>query len=239
MSRVTTALGRIRRGSADDEGFTVVEMVVVIFILGVVLAMVQGALIMAQRNTSAAKTRLDQVGSGKVAIEAMSRTLRTAVRPSQLSATCSSCDSLAAFMAGDARSVRFYANIDNPNNIIGPSKVSYSVTSSGDLVETIQPPNAHAVGDYDYQYCTPGAGGCTVYTRTLARAIVPGATLFTFYDASGAAFAASSLSAAELAAVDQVDIFVTIKETTTANSTTFTQRVGLPNADAFAQTTST
>lgn len=239
MTVLRAALGRIRDRRADDAGFTVVEMVVVIFILGIVLAMVQGALIMAQRNTSAAKTRLDQVGSGKVAIEAMSRSLRTAVRPSQLSATCSSCDTLAAFMSGDSRSVNFYANIDNPNNIIGPSKVSYSVTSSGDLVETIQPPNAHAAGDYNYQYCTPGASGCTVYKRVLARKIPSTATLFTYYDASGAAITTLPLTTAALSAVDQVDIFVTIQETSTASSTTFTQRVALPNADAFAQTTTT
>lgn len=235
MTALRTALHR--RTTKADGGFTVVEMVVVVFILGVVLAMVQGALLMAQHNTGDTKTRLDQVGSGKTAIEAMSKTLRTAVRPSQLSATCSGCEALAAFMSGDARSVKFYANIDNPNNVVGPSKVSYSITSDGDLVETIQPPNAHAPTDFNYQYCTPGAPGCEVFSRTLATGIPAGSRLFTYYDASGTALPNGTLSAAQLAGVDQVDVVVTVKASPVHSSTTFTQRVALPNADAFAQTT--
>lgn len=224
------------RTSRGDGGFTVVEMVVVVFILAVVLAMVQGALLMAQHNTGDTKTRLDQVGNGKTAIEAMSKTLRTAVRPSQLSATCSGCEALAAFMSGDARSVRFYANINNPNNIVGPSKVSYEVTEAGELVETIQPPNPHAANDFNYQYCTPGPG-CEVFTRTLATDVPDDTNLFTYYDASGAALPQGTLTAAQLAAVDQIDVVVTVKASPAHSSTTFTQRVALPNADAFAQTT--
>jgi hypothetical protein len=139
--------------------------------------MVMTVIIAAQKNVNGNSARLDQIQQGKVAMESMSKTLRTAVRPSQLNATCTGCDQ-AAFLQGNARSVQFYANINNPANILGPSRVSYTVDNSGVLRETLQAPNPHAANDYNYQYCTPGPG-CTVISRVLARGVSLNKTMFT------------------------------------------------------------
>ena len=224
----------MRQLKRSDEGVTLIEMVVVIAILSGVLAMVMTVIIAAQKNVNGNSARLDQIQQGKVAMESMSKTLRTAVRPSQLNATCIGCDQ-AAFLQGNARSVQFYANINNPANIVGPSRVSYTVSNSGVLTETLQAPNVHSATDYNYQYCTPGPG-CTVISRVLARGVSLNKTMFTYYDASNNTFSTLPLASADLPRVDSIDIIVNVSSSAQVSSTTFTQRVTLPNADAVQQT---
>ena len=167
----------------SDGGYTLVELVVVIFVLGIVLAGVQTTLIMTQKTVSQNAQRLDQNAQAKTAMDSMSRILRTAVLPSQLNAT-GTTGTAAAFIQGTATSVQFYADLNNDANTIGPSRVTY-VISSGVLTETIQAPNAHAVGDYNYQYCTPGPGCNTVVSRVLARNVQTANPLFTYYAKNG------------------------------------------------------
>lgn len=231
----------LRRRSSDpggDAGFTLTEVIITIFILGIVLAGVQTALIMTQRTVSDQSNRVDQTQQGRQAIESVTKNLRTAVLPSQLNATCTGCSNLAAFIQGTPTSVQFYANINNDNNIIGPSRVSYSVDASNQLIETVQAPNAHAASDYNYQYCAPGPG-CVVKTRVLARNMVPGQTVFTYYDTSGVSLGSATLNATALSLVDSVDVVISTRQGSSSRvpATTFASRVTLPNADAIAETT--
>jgi prepilin-type N-terminal cleavage/methylation domain-containing protein len=220
----------------DQSGFTLIEMVVVIGILGSVLAMVQSTSIMAFKDVGTNATRLDQAQQSKTGVESMSKVLRTAVLPSQLLGSCSLCN-LAAFLQGTTSSVSFYANVNNPNNTIGPSKASYTVDSGARLVEVIQPPNAHAVTDTDYQYCVASASTCTTdKTRVVAYGVTGLATLFTYYDKGGAVLT-PPLDATELTQVDSIDIVLTIKRTVSVKGTTLTQRVTLPNADSVVDNT--
>jgi len=224
--------GRHRQG-----GYTLVELVVVIFVLGIVLAGVQTTLVITQRTVGQNVERLDQAAQAKVAMDSMSRILRTAVLPSQLNATGTS-GSAAAFIQGTATSVQFYANLNNDANTIGPSRVSYIVTN-GVLTETIQAPNAHAVGDYNYQYCTPGPG-CPVSSRVLARNVQSANAIFTYYAKNGSQFTDATLTAAELASVDSIDLLITVQSAAnqSIHGSTLTTRVTLPNADSVAQPTS-
>jgi prepilin-type N-terminal cleavage/methylation domain-containing protein len=243
MSRMRALLEKARRhgrrGRHGDGGYTLVELVVVIFVLGLVLAGVQTTLIMTQKTVAQNGQRLDQNAQAKTAMDSMSRILRTAVLPSQLNAT-GTTGSAAAFIQGTATSVQFYANLNNDANTVGPSRVTYTVTS-GTLTETIQAPNAHAVGDYNYQYCTPGAAGCnTVVTRVLARNVQTGNAIFTYYAKNGTQFTDPTLTAAELASVDSIDLLISVKSTPnqSIHGSTLTMRVTLPNADSVAQPTS-
>jgi len=225
---------RLRAGYGDD-GFTLTELLVTVFVLGILLAGVQTTLIFTQRTVGQQSIRIDQEQQTRLAMEAITKTLRTAVLPSQLNGTCSSCN-LAAFIQGTPTKVQFYANINNDANVIGPSQVSYVVNSSNQLVETIQAPNAHAASDYNYQYCTPGPG-CVVATRVLAYNIVPGSTIFTYYDQAGTSLGTGTLNASDLALVDSMDVVVSVSDSAASKvpPTTFTARVSLPNADAIAQ----
>ncbi|HTY72455.1 MAG TPA: prepilin-type N-terminal cleavage/methylation domain-containing protein [Actinomycetes bacterium] len=232
-----TMLHALRRRLHGDRGLTLVEMVVVTAILGVVLAMVQVTTVTAEKDVGSNATRLDEVQQAKVAMDSMSKNLRTSVLPSQLNGTCSGCDS-AAFIAGDVRSVQFYANLNNNANVVGPSQVSYSVSSTGVLTEYVHGPNPHAATDYNYQYtCTAGTTGCVVYTRVLARHVVTSQVLFTYYDASGAPIS-PPLDATELPSVDSIDIVLKLQQTPAVAPVTLTERVALPNADAVAQASS-
>jgi prepilin-type N-terminal cleavage/methylation domain-containing protein len=232
---VSSLVARLRGRLTGQGGFTLVEMIVVTIILGVVLAAVQTTLIMTNKTVGQNATRVDQTQQAKVAVDSMTRTLRTAVLPSQLNGTCASCNA-AAFIQGTKNSVQFYANINNDSNAIGPSRVSYVVNANGELVETIQPPNAHAANDFNYTYCTPGPG-CIVSTRVLARGVPTGLAVFTYYDHAGNVMTSSTLSATDLAQVDSIDVVVQVKSApgVTPPATTMVTRVTLPNADAIAQ----
>ena len=226
-------------GSEPDRqaGYTLVELVVVIFVLGLVLAGVQTTLIMTERTVGQNTERVDQSSQATTAINSMSRNLRTAVLPSQLNAT-GTTGTAAAFIQGTATSVQFYADLNNDANTIGPSQVSYIVTG-GVLTETVQAPNAHAVGDYNYQYCTPGPG-CPVTKRVLARNVQTTNPIFTYYAKNGTKFTDATLTSAELASVDSMDLMITVLSSPnqSIHGSTLTTRVTLPNSDSVAQPTS-
>ncbi len=230
--------------ATDDRGVTLIEMLVVISILGTVLAIVTEGLIVSQRTLGDNATRLNGLSQTNVAVEAMTRVLRTAILPSQVQATCSGCD-VAAFIKGDTRYVEFYANVDNDGILptsgttdYGPRRVTYSVDAQGVLTETVQKPNVHAYNDFDYQYCTPGPS-CPVRQRVLARDVEDG-TLFTYYDRTGATIATPLQSAvSRLKAVDSIDLVIRVKPSDRTDSATVTARVTLPNADSLIQPTPT
>jgi prepilin-type N-terminal cleavage/methylation domain-containing protein len=218
-----------------DEGLSLIEMVVVTLILGVVLAMVQQTTIQAQKELSGNSSRLDQLQQSKVAMESMSKVLRTSVLPTQLDGTCPLC-ATAAFLSGDVRSVQFYANINNDSNVIGPSQVSYIVAADGTLTEYIHGPNPHAANDYNYQYtCVKPTVGCVVNTRILARHVDTTQPMFTYYDASGTAISPMPLNGAALKLVDSIDVVIRVKVSKKIQAVTLTQRVTLPNADAVQE----
>lgn len=238
----------------QDSGVTLIEMLVVVTILGTVLAIVTEGLIVAQRTMTDNSTRLDGLAQTGVAVEGMTRVLRTAILPSQIQATCSGCD-VAAFIAGDAKSVQFYANVNNDGILptsgttdLGPRRVTYTVSNSASdcgsttatpcLVEKVQKPNVHAVTDFNFQYCTPGPG-CPVSTRVLARNVVSG-TVFTYYDRTGAIIVPPLQSAtSKLKAVDAIDLVVQVQPSDRTRPATVTARVTLPNADSLIQPTPT
>ena len=234
-----TRIARIRRLVRRDEtGVTLVELMIVMVILGAIMGIATTAMITSTRTMGNNSQRLSEVSQTKVAVEGMSRVLRTAIMPSLLNGTCTDCP---AFITGDGRTVQFYANIDNtppPSSGYtqsGPRKVTYTATTGGVLTETVQLPNSHLVTDYNYQYCTPGTG-CPVRTRTLARNIPSAATLFTYYDKAGATIATPlQSSTSRLSAVDSIDIMLPVQISNRVETSTVTTRVTLPNADSIEQ----
>ena len=228
-----------------DEGISLVELLVTMMVMGVIVAATATLVIGAQRTNSQTIARLDQVESARNAVERMSRTLRASVMPSQLLSSCAGCTE-DAFVRGEDYEVQFYANIDNPRNTVGPSRVTYAVaeTASGvaDLVQTIQIPNSPTPTATGYQYCDPIADtgpACQsrVQTMTIARGVLVDTArpMLTYYSADGPlATSGGALSAVDLARVLAVELQVVVQQQTSqrAQPTTYIQRILLPNAQA-------
>jgi prepilin-type N-terminal cleavage/methylation domain-containing protein len=242
-------LSALRRRTRQDAGFTLAEMAVVIGILGLIMAMAQGALIATSKTVAGDQVRNDQTQQAKVAVESMSKTLRTAILPTQLSATCGTVCNLTAFIQGDANYVIFYANLNNDYTVAaspgltdeGPSKVSYYL-QSGDLWETIRRPDMHGPSVSMYTYtCIQGTTGCTVQDRLLAKRVGTTRPIFSYYQKDGATLIATPLevSTVRLAAVDSIDIFLSVKLSGQTKGSSVTIRVQLPNVDSLSVPTPT
>jgi len=235
----------------DDDGTSLVEMLVSMALFLVVLVTVTSLTINFTRANAANISRQDQIDSARTAIEAMSKSLRTSVKPSQLASTCGTACSVDAFLVGQDDRVQFYANLDNAGNVVGPSRVTYWV-DGGVLKERIQIPFSYSPST-GYAYCDPSAAGATaaclatVSDRSLAAGIVTtGAPVFRYFKAgTDAALDPSatggSLSTDDLGNLVAVELTVTVQapNATKADPSTYIQRVYLPNAQAAINTEAT
>jgi hypothetical protein len=210
-------------------------------LVGVLVTMVTAG----QRVSAGVKERLDQDNSATLAMEHVSRNLRTAVLQSQLTTACTlaACTD-SAFLLGSPTSVQFYADVDNPKNSIGPSRVTYQVVG-GVLTESIQRPDSPTPDATGYHYCTPGPT-CAVRTVTLATGVDTTNAVFTYYTAAAPTTAMAMgtgnvLAAAQLKTVDSIDVNLTVLLPGGANvaGASLVQRVALPNADSVVRTDGT
>jgi prepilin-type N-terminal cleavage/methylation domain-containing protein len=236
---------RKSRAHRDDDGFSLAELLSTLVIMGVLTTIVSTMFITSLKASQSNAGRLEQQNWGRTAMESMSRVIRTAVLPSSLAAC--SCGSAVAFISGTPNSMSFYADIDNANNTIGPSQVTISVdTVTGDLVQMTQPPDAGSgasAGGYTWTACTYQAAGCLKRGKLLAKGVLAPVTapyLFTYY-LHGDPTPYGTVTALQLGNVDAVDILMKIKLTSSAKaaSSTFVQRVSLPNVDTVIEATDT
>ena len=220
-------------GGGHERGMTLVELMVTITLTSTVVAVVAGGLVTATQLMGSNSLRLQEVGENQVAIEAMTKTMRTAVEPRLLGAASEA----AAFIQGDAKQVAFYAALSSlvePTGAgmtrYGPVRVSYMLTGD-ELVETYQLPDPHLPTNRDYTYCTAGSTGCEIRTRVVARNVVNvvDGPIFTYYGESGNTLTVP-LSTANLEAVDSIDIVVTSQTAEGSESSTVVSRVSLVNS---------
>jgi len=234
---------------ADDRGTSLTELLVSMMLFSIVLGVVLTLTMGFTRTNSQVLTRQDQVDVARVAAEVMSKKLRTSVMPSQLTTTCAGCTQ-DAFVLGQDFSVQFYANVDNPGNSVGPSRVTYTVTATstgvGTLTEKVQVPDSNIPTSTGYVYCNAEIAGADanckkrLTVRTLAQGVqmTSGAAVFAYFDANGAAMLPSasggSLTASRLSDVYQVELMVRVQSPSgnKVKPTTYIQRVTLPNAQA-------
>jgi prepilin-type N-terminal cleavage/methylation domain-containing protein len=98
------ALRRLGTRRRDDSGFTLVEMLTVTVMLTIVTAVAFGALFATRGTVTGTVARFDQVQQAKSAVEAMTRTLHSAVLPRQVYGTCTACTS--AVVTAEARTLQ-------------------------------------------------------------------------------------------------------------------------------------
>lgn len=246
---------RLRAASEwRDAGTTLTEMVVVMLIMSIVVVTTVSLTISLGRTTAQNSARQDQIDVGRIAVERLSKTARTAVKPSQLQPTCdTACGEVDAFLQGGSYSMKFYANLDNVSNLVGPSQVTYTLattgTDAGVLVEKVQTPDPVAVPGNPpptgYTYCNAEATGATgacksrLTVRRLATGVQTGTPVFTYYQANGDPLpaSASGLTADQLEKVMAIEVQLTVKSPSASapGATTYIQRITLPNAQAILQ----
>ena len=235
---------RRRRPGPLDEGTTLVELLVVIGLLGILTSILSATAILGVRSVDGVQTGLDNATSSEVAMETITKLLRTAVLPGQLGSTCSGCSDNAVISASDKK-VAFYANLDNTSQ--GPRRVTIEVVrdseannGTGVLVVTQQAPTVAADGSYSY--CNPVSSGCPVSVRKVARGLVwPSPQVFTYVTFAGSSVAGSAVPSATLPQISSVDVYLEARSKTAARYTTAAafQRVRLPNAEINARETTT
>ncbi|GAA3821532.1 hypothetical protein CSO01_08280 [Cellulomonas soli] len=230
------------------------ELLVSMILLGVVLIAVTSLSIGFMRTNQQSINRQEQIDSARTATERMAKTLRTAIMPSQLTASCTGACAVDAFVVGQDFTVQFYANLENPGNTVGPSKVTYTVVTGADgvrsLVEKVQVPDSATPTEAGYVYCNAEAAGATpecrahLSTRTLAKGVQITAPLFNYYSAASStplspAASGGSLTVASLSKVLAIELHVTVQlpSSVQAGPTTYIQRITLPNAQAVLPST--
>lgn len=236
------------RTQERDRGTSLVELMVVVLILSIVMIVTVGLTISMQRTTATVMSRQDQIDAGRTAVERMSKVLRTAVKPGKLSSACtgSGCSADAFILAQDF-ALQFYANLNNEGNAVGPSRVSYTVATSGVnagiLIEKVQipDPGSASVG---YTYCDAESTSATtackarLTTQRLAGTVstTSGQPLFSYFDGQGVGLSTGSggLGTAEIGQLLSVEMRITVLSTSASKPlpTTFIQRVLLPNSQA-------
>jgi len=240
---------RRRLALRGESGTSLVELMVSMLILGVVLAATVTLAVGFERTTAQNTARQEQLDSARVASERMSRTVRTAVKPSQLTSCSVTGCAVDAFISGTGLSMSFYANFENPRNSIGPRRVSYTVATTGAdagvLIERMQVPDSPVPTATGYAYCNADAPGATaacrarVTTTRLASGVQTSGSrgVFTYYDDAGSEIPlplGASLTSAQLARVLALELTVVVQSDspTRPGPTTYIQRVTLPNAQA-------
>lgn len=227
-----------------DAGMTLAELLVGTVVAAMVMAAAGTLFEVGMRSNATSTARLTTINQARVSVEAMGRSMRTAVLPSQLD-DAGNTDT--AFLQGEANAVSFYANINNLNNAVGPSRVTYVVDASKRLMQTVQAPLPNPVS-HDFKYCDPTLASCAKAVTVLGEGVDLTVPLFRYYDSTGAVISYAStcpdgnacLAGTALANVDAIDLSLVLRSAgVTIGPTTYLLRVSLPNHDSVIKNVNT
>lgn len=218
MTRMGRLARRVIRNAHDDSGTSLAELSVTMLLLSVIMAVSYQSVASLSEAVAGTDRRVENLGEARHLMKVTSRDLRTATR---LQAGTS------AFVTADAKDVVFYANLNNPTS--GPRRVRIYVDTQTRLIEEVTPPDASSVAP-NYTYLVG-----PVTTRLVGKYVAnaPSQPIFTYYDVNGTELTSVPLNAADLLAVRQVKIALSIRRSTVLNVglTTLENRVRLPNLD--------
>lgn len=200
----------MRRIRGNEEGFTLIEILVVVVLLGIVMGVVYRGLASVESTAAAAEERLINLEEARVLMGTITKDLRTAAR---LSATES------PFLLADGRQVTFYANLSAST---GPKRVNIFIDADDRLVEEVIEPAGTAP---NYTYGSPAE------VRVVGSFVANEASLFTYYDKAGVQLTNIPLSDADRKKVHAIEVSISIRKESLEPTlaTTLINRVRLPN----------
>lgn len=170
-----------RSGAPADAGVTVAELVVAMMILVVVMLGVAATTQGVERTDRESTRRVDDTAEAQYALQLLSRAVARAVVPTSLGGSART-----AVLVSEPDALMLYANLDNPGNAVGPSRVEYALDDGVLTQITRRPvegdPATYCADDED----TPECEG-RVTRLVLARNLRNGADepLFAYRDAAG------------------------------------------------------
>lgn len=217
----------LRRRADGQAGFSLPELMVTIGVLSIVLTAVGTVFVGSLKSVRLVRERTVTAADARIALEAVTRTLRVAVRPD---------GEAAALTLATGSAVTFYSVINRTGTTAAqlPSKVEYSWdgTCLNEAVTPARTLTAPASGGPFYAWDTGRTSKCLVRTSV--------APAFAYYttpqissggvDVTAMSVPVGGLSATDLAVVQSVQVSLAIKvpggET---NGTTVMDRVTLNN----------
>lgn len=199
---------------SDESGLTLVEAIITTGLFVMVMAIVLGSVIGVVRKVSDTSRRSEDLGEARVAVDAATKDLRSAVRLTQ---------SGSPFVGvPTATNVEFHANL-NPNRNAGPVRIRLRVDGSRLLEDVTLPVAGGAPGTWTY----PGSPR----SRVLTDSLMPG-TVFRYYCDASAPDDQCDFSDVTSNAIRAVSVDVRIGATNAGvPPTQLTQRVRVVNAD--------
>ena len=220
-----------------DEGMTLPELLVAMGLFSLLTLLICTTSILGYRIATNLENRTDNATQNQVAVDAISKVLRTAILPDQMAdSSCVSCADTAIIQATGTRS---------PST---PTWVTRSdpTTSSSRWSRTRTP--RRPAGCSGRSWCprsSPGPGStssairqrlaATTRPARLARGLTwPATQLFAYYNFDGNQITSSAFSTADLASVASVEVSLTvqtIKGQSRFPATTEVRRIRLPNSD--------
>nr|WP_244928633.1 hypothetical protein [Nocardioides sp. W7] len=218
---------------------TLAELLVAMAVFTILLAGVGATSVLVIRTTSTLENRLDNATQTQVAVDGVSKVLRTAVLPAQATElACPTCAETALVQASRTR-VRFYANL----NTVGSAPLLVTLElerdpsaaqPSAQLVQRTQQPIVNTAAE-SYSYCDPAAPTCQVRSRVLARGLPwPLVDTLHYYNSEGALIPEPTVGSTDLPMVTTVEVSLrvqTVRGNARYRAATVYKRVRLPNAE--------
>jgi prepilin-type N-terminal cleavage/methylation domain-containing protein len=225
-----TFLRRIRR--TDDRGMTLVELLVSMGVFTVLGLAVMATTITTMRTTRNTSARNDDLNKVQVAMDAMTKYIRTAAQPPVPSGVAAST----AMISAGPTDIQFYG-YDKPG--AAPSLIRYYVDGTNRLIEE-RTPTSQCTAPYTW-------AAANKQTRVLATNLSTGQTIFVYHTVpvsapvpmpTGSPLPTSGspavVAAADLVNIDSVAITLSVDVPTSPDipSTRASSTVALQNHDA-------
>jgi type II secretory pathway pseudopilin PulG len=221
-----------------DGGYSLIEMLTAMAIAMVVLGLVTGSLISMMKSNASADTKLANLDQVRQAADAMSKDIRTAIKPELMNNACAT-NCTVAFVSATSASAQFFANegdTDSTGKISTPTLVTYSAAAdptdktglTARITETRQSVSSTWTSGSDYTW-GPAS------TRVVASGIewpypASSSSLFVYHDPTGVKIATSpSMTTSQLGQIASVDISLPLG-TATAPTAGVSTSVYLPNS---------
>lgn len=188
----------------NDDGFTLVELLVTMSILSVVMALATGSTIFLQRSINETDQRFDDLGQARLAMDATTKWLRTAVTVDRTGTTT---DDTQPFLQARRTSVDFMANIGLTSGTGAPLRFRIEVVNGDELREQRWTGTINGSGQWQQQ-------SGTARTRIIARGL-SNPQMFTFFADDGTELTPAGntdLSIVQREAVRRVGINISVQQ---------------------------